>query len=137
MSWEKAKVTAEVSYAKLLPKEIVVHTNAIHKHYLDPKRDIQKGSIRVVKPTKDILAYLGCPVGSKWNAKTRTCSPRPMVVKSVVPRNPKYEAELAYLKLAHPEIKVRYSKRLGVEAREPEDDLPQVVEAMKEAEATE
>ena len=131
----RATVAEATSYARPLPKFVTVYPNAIHKHYLDWKRDVQGGSIRIVKPKTDVLVYLGCPVGSKWDPKTRTCSPHPVVVKTVVPRSKRYDEELAHLKLVHPEVKITHTQRPGVEALTLEDDdLPEIIEAMQTAE---
>lgn len=104
-------------YARRLPKEVDVYENAIHKHYVDWKKDIHEGSIRVVKPTPEVLVYLGCLLKDKWDEAAVTCSPNPTVVKTITPNTKKYLDELEHLKFVHPEIKVNYHKEISVEPK--------------------
>lgn len=117
-----------------IPKAIDVYSNVIHRHYRDTK-DMQDGTIRTLKPAKGVLVYIGCPLGAKWNAKTKRCSPKAEIVKSVVPRTDRYEQELQAFRRSHPSIKVKFHTAEGVEAREPE--LEEVKDAMKTAEVVE
>jgi len=131
---EQLAMFAEAIMAERIPKAIDVYSNVIHRHYRDAG-DMQDGTIRTLKPAKGVLVYIGCPVGAKWNAKTKRCSPRAEIVKSVVPRTDRYEQELQALRRSHPNINVKFHTAEGVEAREPE--LQEVKDAMKTAEVVE
>lgn len=117
-------------YARRDPQWIDVFKTTIVKHYVDYK-DCHEGSVRVVKPQKDILVYLGCLKKDKWNAKTTTCSPNPTVVKTIVPNNAKYLKEVK--EWAAIGIKVKYhGKEVGIEPKVGEDqEVKEVVEALK------
>lgn len=137
----KAQLTEpKLPYQRQIPKEIVFYPNVIEKHYLSAK-DIHKGSIRIVKPTPDILTYLACKKSDAWDPKTITCTPNPSVYKTIVPREGKYIEEAEDWIRAYPEIKVRREKEAGVEPRVSDsndgndDTVPApVIEAMGKAE---
>jgi len=113
-----AKMGKVAPYATSIPIYIEVWKTTIEKHYHPTMEECQEGSIRVVKPQKNVLVYLCCKKGDKWNPKTQTCTPNPSVHKSIVPKTKKYLDEVEHLKLIHPEIKVVYrGKEIGVEPK--------------------
>jgi len=123
----------KLPYARPVPKEIIVYKTTIEKHYLSDE-DIHPGSIRVVKPEEDILVYLACVKGDTWEPGTTTCSPNPSVYKTIVPRTPKYLAEVNEWKDYG--VKVTYKESVGVEPQVDEEDeeLAEVVRALEKAE---
>ena len=120
-----------------IPAYVEVFETTIAKHYLPPE-DFHDGSIRVVKPEKDILVYLGCLKSDDWDAEAERCSPNPTVLKTIVPNNRKYWDELEHLKLVHPEIKINYhEEEVGVEpvvSEEEQEELEAVEKALNKAE---
>jgi len=128
----------EAPYARQIPIYVEVWKTTIEKHYHPTMEECQEGSIRVVKPEKDVLVYLCCKVDDDWNADTFTCSPNPSVHKTITPNTKKYRDELDHLKLVHPEIKVNYrTKEVGVEpvvSEEEQKELEAVEEALKHPE---
>jgi hypothetical protein len=122
----------KLPYAHPKPKEIIVYKTTIEKHYLDESQ-VHKGSIRVVKPQKDVLVYLGCKKSDRWDPETFTCEPNPSVYLTIVPKTLQYMEEVKKWKRIG--VKVTYKKSLGVEPRIDEDEeLNEVVKALENAE---
>ena len=120
-----------------VPAYVDVFKTTIAKHYR-PTEDFHDGSVRVVKPEKDILVYLGCLKSDNWDAEAERCSPNPTVLKTRVPNDEKYRSELDHLKLVHPEVKINYrEKEVGVEpvvSEEDQEEIEAVDRALEHAE---
>ena len=129
---EYSKLSESHLYAKRLPKQVLVFATTIEKHYVASK-DCHSGSVRVVKPKRDILVYLGCLKSHTWRGNV--CSPKPTVLMTIVPRNKHYEEELRQLKVDHPGLRITdKSSREGVEASEPDPEVALVEKALQTAE---
>lgn len=129
---------AKMGAAHPVPKEIVFYSTTIEKHYLS-EADIHPGSIRAVKSVKgepNVLVYLCCEKGHKWDSEKSICSPNPSVYKTIVPRTKKYEDEAEDWIRAYPEAKVTRTKEVGIEpvvAEEDREELEAVGQALENA----
>jgi len=125
----------EFPYARQIPVSIDVFKTTIAKHYR-PSSDFHKNSIRTVKPLREVLVVMGCLKKDKWEPDISICTPKPTVLKTIVPNTKEYLDEVEHLKLVHPEVKIVYKeKQIGVEPKVSEaeqSELTEIEKALKE-----
>jgi len=130
----------EHPYRRERPKLIEVKKTTIEKHYGDVD-EFHPGSFRVVKPTPDVLVYLACKKGDRWDPGAVRCYPNPSVHKTIVPNTPDYMREVD--EWAAVGVPVKHLEVVGVEptekwptAYEEDGELLEVVRAIEEVEGS-
>lgn len=132
----------KLPFAHPVPQFIIQYPATIEKHYLDYKAACETGTVRVVKPEKDILLYRCLPPGHKWVIRAGRASPpkgaQATLVKTIVPNTPKYQREVEYWEGHGIPVK-REGKQEGIEPKvaEPDPEMDQVKAALSTAEVVE
>ncbi len=104
----------EHPYARHTPKDIQVFATTIEKHYVE-KEQFHSTSFRVVKPLPDILVFLGCLKGDRWDPGQVRCFPNATVHKTIVPRTPENMEEVEEWRAIG--VPIEYLKGKGTEPR--------------------
>ncbi len=114
------------------PKLVEVFLNTIVKHYR-PKSDFHSKSFRVLKPNKDTLIYLACPITAQW--EKGSCSENQELVKTIVKKTAQALKELR--KLEKKGVEIKMVNREGVEPQANDDILGEIAQAMNKAQPVE
>ncbi|KKL93186.1 hypothetical protein LCGC14_1877210, partial [marine sediment metagenome] len=116
--------------AREIPKAIEVFKTTIVKHYR-PKAAFHKDSFRILKPTKNILIYLGCLKTDDWKGKT--CSENQTLHKTIVTKTAK--GMKGVRDLEGEGIPVKYIAEEGVVPRAEDDILDEIAQALNKSQS--
>jgi len=127
---QEPKVETVTMFQSPAPTSIDVYRKTIVKHYISTEA-VNKDSVRVVKPVKDVLVYMGCPIDAGW--EENRCQVNQVIIKTVAPNIPEYQDDVVRWEVQG--VPVNYHQGVESFAREQAGELTEVLDAVRTAEA--